>query len=76
MPGTVHVLPGEQDDWVVKEEGGRELGHYPDRPAAEAVGLKIARRRKAELRVYNRSGAIERRSRPARGWLMRTLFGR
>jgi uncharacterized protein DUF2188 len=75
MSHGVHILPGDHKDWVVKEEGGRELGHYPTEFEAEAVGEKVARKRKVELLVHNRSGAIERRSRPSRGWLSR-LFNR
>lgn len=26
---TIDVLPSDHDDWVVREDGGRELGHYP-----------------------------------------------
>ena len=74
MPNAVHVQPRAQNDWVVTQDGGRELGHYPTKFEAEAVGHKIARKRKVELRVYDRSGAIERRSRPRKSWFSR-LFG-
>ena len=75
MSHGVHVLPGDHTDWVVKEESGRELGHYPTKYEAEAVGHKVARKRKVELLVHDRSGAIERRSRPSRGLFSR-LFNR
>jgi calcineurin-like phosphoesterase family protein len=75
MPHGVHVLQVDHDDWVVKQEGGRELGHYPDRSQAETVGRKIAQRRNVELLVHGSSGAIEHRSRPSRGWFTR-LFNR
>ena len=55
MPNAVHVQPRAQNDWVVTQDGGRELGHYPTKFEAEAVGHKIARKRKVELRVYDRS---------------------
>jgi hypothetical protein len=32
-------------DWLVREDGGRELGHYPTRKEAEAVREKIQRSR-------------------------------
>jgi hypothetical protein len=75
MPHEVHVMPGSHFDWIVKQENGREFGHYTDKAQAEEVGSKIARKRKVELLVHNRSGAIERRLRPTRSWLAR-LFGR
>ena len=75
MPHGIHVLPGDHDDWIVKEEEGREFGHYSEKTQAEQVGRKIARKRKVELLVHNRSVAIERRARPSRGWLAR-LFSR
>jgi hypothetical protein len=39
MP-AIHVVPGEHGDWIVREDGGRELGHYPSQDAAKAVGHK------------------------------------
>jgi hypothetical protein len=73
MPRAIDVQPGDHDDWVVSEEGGRELGHYPSRKAAEDVGYKLARKRKVEMRVHDASGRV-RRSQPRKGWLRR-LFG-
>jgi hypothetical protein len=64
----IHVVPGDHDDWVVKEDGGRELGHYPVKPTAETVALMVARKRRVEMIVHDRSGAVERRLRPSRGW--------
>lgn len=65
MPRAVHVLSGEHNDWIVREDDGRELGH---------VGYKVARKRKVELLIHDRSGVVERRARPSRGWLSK-LFG-
>ncbi len=78
MPEPIHILPGQHDDWIVKQEGGRELGHYPTRWEAEAVGYKVAHKREVELLVHDRSGAIASRSRHTRSWLSRLsrLFGR
>jgi hypothetical protein len=28
MP-AIHVVPGEHGDWMGREDGGREFGHYP-----------------------------------------------
>jgi uncharacterized protein DUF2188 len=75
MQHGVHVLPSDHHDWIVKEEGGRELDHYTTKSEAEAVGNKVARKRKVELLVHDRSGAIERRTRPSGGWFSR-LFRR
>jgi len=71
---AIHVLARGERDWVVREEQGRELGHYPTRQAAEAVGNKLARKRKVELVVHDDSGKVER-SRPRKGWFPR-FFGR
>jgi hypothetical protein len=59
-------------DWVVREDGGRELGHYPNE--AEQVGHKLARKRGVELLVHSDNRKAER-SRPRKGWFAR-LFGR
>jgi len=71
----IEVRPAGDDDWVVREQGGRELGHYPTAKAAKDVAEKLARKRRAELLIYAGNGRVERRSRPGRGWLGR-LFGR
>jgi hypothetical protein len=70
---TIEVRCCADDDWVVREAGGRELGHYPSRQAAEAVARKLARKRRAELLVYA-NGGLKARARPGKGWLRR-LFG-
>jgi hypothetical protein len=72
---AIHVLPGEHDDWVVREEKGRGLGHYPSQAAAEAVAHKLARKRQVELLVHDRAGKVEKRMRPGKSWLAR-LFNR
>jgi hypothetical protein len=72
---AIHVLPTQHDGWIVREEGGRELGHYPSRQAAEAVGDKLARKRRVELLIHDRNGKVQSGSRPAKSWLGR-LFGR
>jgi hypothetical protein len=32
---TIRVFRAGEDDWVVQEEGGRELGHYPTKASAK-----------------------------------------
>ena len=71
---AIHVLARGERDWVVLEEKGRELGHYPTRQEAEAVGNKLARKRRGELVVHDGNGKVER-SRPRKGWFAR-FFGR
>ena len=65
------ILPNGERDWIVREDGGRELGHYPTRKEAEAVGRKLAHKRGVELVFQDTRGpaqAIERR-----GWFSRLL---
>jgi hypothetical protein len=59
---AIHVVHGGPEDWIVRVGGGRELGHYPSRQEAEAVGLKLARRDKGELLVHDASGKVTDRS--------------
>jgi hypothetical protein len=72
---AIHVLPVGHDDWVVREESDRELGHYPTAKAAETVGHKLALKRRLELVVHSEGGKVQNRSRPRKGWLSR-LFDR
>ena len=74
MNKAIHVMLNGERDWVVRENAGRELGHYPTRAEAEAVGNKLARKRGVELVVQEASGKL-RRSRPRKGWFAR-VFGR
>jgi hypothetical protein len=71
---AIHVVSVEASDWVVKEEGGRELGHYPSKDAAQAVAYKVARKRKVELLIHDRGGKVEKRLRPSKSWVSK-LFG-
>jgi len=71
---AILVAPVSPGDWVVREDGGREFGHYPTRKDAEAVGHKLARKRGVELVVNDGSGKVQR-SRPRKGWFA-WLFGR
>jgi hypothetical protein len=73
VSNAIHILPNGERDWVVREVGGRELGHYATRAEAEAVGNKLARKRGVELVVQEASGKL-RRSRPRKGWFAR-VFG-
>jgi uncharacterized protein DUF2188 len=75
VPRAIHVLAVDASDWIVKEEGGRELGHYPSKEAAQAVAYKVARKRQVEVLIHGRGGKLEKRLRPSKGWINR-LFGR
>ena len=73
--GSILVAWKAAEDWVVCEEGtGREFGHYATQAEAEAVGVKLAGKRKIELVVQNEAGKRTRRT-VSRGWFGR-LFGR
>jgi hypothetical protein len=61
-------------DWVVREVGGRELGHYSSEQEALRVGRMLARSRKAQLLVQESPGKT-RTERPRKGLFAR-LFGR
>jgi len=52
----IHVIAAAENDWMVREEAGRELGHYSTRREAEAVGRKIAQKRGVELVVQDAAG--------------------
>jgi hypothetical protein len=69
---SITVMKAGERDWIVREDGGRELGHYPSRQEAEAVGHKLARKRGIELVVHDGSGKVQR-SRPRKGWFARLL---
>jgi hypothetical protein len=69
----IEVVGAGERDWIVREHGGRELGHYPTRQEAAAVGHKLARKRRVELVITDSNGKATR-SRPRKGWFAR-LFG-
>jgi Uncharacterized protein conserved in bacteria (DUF2188) len=71
---AIHVIAAAENDWVVREDAGRELGHYSTRREAEAVGRKIAQKRGVELVVQDAAGKVQR-TKPRKGWFAR-LFAR
>ena len=71
---SIHVVPLSPDDWMVREDGGRELGHYPSEQEALQVARKLARTRGAQLLVHDQSGAT-RAERASKGFFA-SLFGR
>lgn len=72
---TIHTFPVSPEDWMVREESGRELGHYPSQQEALRVGRKLARSRSAQLLIRDASGENPRPQSQAKRLLAR-LFGR
>jgi Uncharacterized protein conserved in bacteria (DUF2188) len=71
MATAIHIVPDDSfDDWVVRDEDGSELGHYPTREEAEIVGETRARKRGDELVIHLPDGRTNRKS-FAKGWLAR-----
>ena len=71
---TIRVHPKALDDWIVREDGGREFGHYGSRGEAERVGRMLAHKRRADLIVQDQNGTSRRAK--ARSGLISRLFGR
>jgi hypothetical protein len=71
---TILVVQLASEDWVVRGNSGRELGHYPSRDAAAAVGRRLARKDQAELIIFDLSGETQTEW-PAKGW-SENIFGR
>jgi hypothetical protein len=70
---TIHVLPNNSfDDWVVRDDNGRELGHYPTRETAELVARAVARNDRGRLVVHLPDGRTSCES-FTRGWIARLL---
>jgi hypothetical protein len=74
MAPSIHVAPINPNDWLVRDDTGRELGHYPTQESAETVGRALARKRKAELVVRDLAGRAHR-ERFAKSWFIRLLGG-
>jgi Uncharacterized protein conserved in bacteria (DUF2188) len=70
----IHVVALSRSDWVVKEDSGREFGHYATKSEAQAVGIKLASKRRTGLIVHDEDGKRVR-SQANRSWIAR-LFGR
>jgi Uncharacterized protein conserved in bacteria (DUF2188) len=62
-PTALHILPDDSfDDWIVRDDSGRELGHCPTREAAELVAHALARKLEGEIVVHLRDGRTSRTS--------------
>jgi Uncharacterized protein conserved in bacteria (DUF2188) len=65
---AIHIRPDHSfDDWIVQDERGRELGHYPTREAAELVARPLAQECNGELVVHLPDGRTNRES-FVKGW--------
>ncbi|MCA6100714.1 DUF2188 domain-containing protein [Bradyrhizobium australafricanum] len=74
MVAAIHVFPDDNfDDWVVRDDKGCELGHYPTRENAEFAAQAVARELGTRLVVHLPDGRTSCTN-FARGWLAR-LFG-
>jgi hypothetical protein len=68
---AIHVAPDDSfDDWVIQEDSGRELGHFPTRESAELVAQALAQKRGGELVIHLPDGRTNRRS-FRKGWIAR-----
>jgi hypothetical protein len=60
---AIHVTPDESfDDWVVRDDGGHEIGHFPTRESAELAGAALAQKLRGELLVSLPDGRTTRKS--------------
>jgi hypothetical protein len=60
---AIHVIPDDSfDDWVVRDEHGHELGHYPTRESAEPIAEALAQKLRGHLVVYLPDGRVSRKS--------------
>jgi hypothetical protein len=58
-----HVAPDDSfDDWVVRDDSGHELGHFPTRESAELVAQAVAPKLDGELVVSLPDGRTSRKS--------------
>lgn len=61
MAKSVCVVPDQNfDDWVVRDDSGRELGHYATRDEAELLAKAIARERQGDVVIVLPDGREQR----------------
>jgi hypothetical protein len=66
---AIHLAPDDAfEDWIVRADDGREIGHDVTREAAELALGPMLRERKGMLVIHLPDGRIECR-RFTRGWL-------
>jgi hypothetical protein len=60
---TIHVAPDDTfDDWVIRDEAGRVLGHFPTREAAELAAEPVARAGGNDLVIHLPDGRSEHKN--------------
>ena len=70
---AIYIVPDESfDDWVVRDEKGYELSHYPTREAAELAARPVARHRGADLIIRLPDGTTQC-EKFMRGWAVEWL---
>jgi hypothetical protein len=63
MAAALHIIPDDRfDDWIVRDDSGYELGHYPTREAAELVAQALARKLGGDIVVHLPDGRTNRTS--------------
>ena len=66
---TLHAVPDDMfDDWIVRGDDGRELGHFPTREAAELAAEAFMRDRGGVLVIHLPDGRCEQGTFRGAGW--------
>jgi hypothetical protein len=62
-PAIIHVTPDDSlEGWIVQDDGGCKLGHFPTREAAELVAQPLAKTQRGELVIHLPDGRTTRQS--------------
>jgi hypothetical protein len=68
---AIHVVPDDDfDDWIVREDGGPELGHFLTREAAELAAQNLVRKRGGALVIHLPDGRRESKRVEKGCWLV------
>jgi hypothetical protein len=60
---VIHILPDDSlEDWIVQDDDGCKLGHFPTREAAELVAQPLAQKQRGELVIHLPDGRTARQS--------------
>jgi hypothetical protein len=60
---ATHLIPdGGFDDWVVRDDGGREIGHHPTCEAAELAARELVHGRGGAVVIHLPDGRYEYKS--------------
>ena len=52
-PAIIYVMPDNSfEDWIVQDDSGCKLGHFPTREAAELVAQPLAKTQRGELVIH------------------------